>query len=364
MFELWDSNGESKTMKRFISIVILVIILAANVLAFLPQTTHAAASWYDSAWLYRKAFTLTGSASGAQTNYQIKLTTGYAVGADSGFALFLDSKSQVDFDDLRFTNSTGTVLLDAWLESKTDSSTATIWVELDSIPASPSTAIFYIYYGNPTAASNWSGVNTFPFFDGFDGAAINTTLWTVTGVCTEAGGIAIIPSGGILVGKTNFGVNYRFRGLIAYADNAHSALFGFYNNTAPTNFTVFGANLPTGSVLNSYNYASSVATSANLGNVGHNAYNLWDIERNSATSDIYILNGNVVSTLATNVPTVSIAAGFYAVGIAIGIDWVFIAKYVNPEPTISAWATVEVQPTPNRGLAYNNSVLEYLCSIL
>jgi len=74
---------------------------------------------------------------------------------------------QSDFGDLRFT-SAGDSPLDYWVESKTDDSLATVWVEVDAITASDDTTI-YMYYGNPAAGSESNGANTFDFFDDFSG---------------------------------------------------------------------------------------------------------------------------------------------------------------------------------------------------
>jgi hypothetical protein len=95
----------------------------------------------------------------------------------------LDSKVQADFDDIRFTKSDGITPLDYWLENKTNSSIATVWIELDSVPASPLTNTFYIYYGNSVATYAGNGTNTFITFDdferGIDGGAIGG-IWTAT----------------------------------------------------------------------------------------------------------------------------------------------------------------------------------------
>ena len=112
--------------------------------------------WWNAAWSNRKNITLTGGASGAQTDYQLKLTIPY------------DSDMQTDFDDLRFTESDGTTLIDAWLESKTDSSTADIWVEFPTTPANGITEDYYIYYGNSGVSNIWNGNNTFIKFEDFE----------------------------------------------------------------------------------------------------------------------------------------------------------------------------------------------------
>src|SRR5690606_26249779 len=59
--------------------------------------------------------------------------------------LEFDGDMQADFDDIRFADSSGQ-LLDHWLESKTDSRSATFWVEVDEVPAMVS-AVIYVYYG-------------------------------------------------------------------------------------------------------------------------------------------------------------------------------------------------------------------------
>lgn len=106
-------------------------------------------AWYSTSWTKRKAVTITGSSAGAQTNYQVKITVPY------------DADMQADYDDIRFTSSDGQTLLDYYLESKTNSSTADFWVEVPSIPASPDTVAVYMYYGNSSASSVSSGANTF-----------------------------------------------------------------------------------------------------------------------------------------------------------------------------------------------------------
>lgn len=109
--------------------------------------------WYSADWDYRKIVTIdnTGNASDL-ANYQIKAIVTY------------DSNMQADFDDIRFTNSDGTTLLDHWLESKTNSTTATYWIEVPSISASSSKTI-YMYYGNSGTFSASNADNTFQFFD-------------------------------------------------------------------------------------------------------------------------------------------------------------------------------------------------------
>jgi hypothetical protein len=87
---------------------------------------------------------------------------------------------QPDFDDLRFTSSDGTTELSYWLESKTDSTTATIWVKIPSLASGDNT--IYMYYANASAITASNGDNTFEFFDHFLGLSLNTDKWNFTNV--------------------------------------------------------------------------------------------------------------------------------------------------------------------------------------
>jgi len=137
-------------------------------------------------WFYRKSITLS-RASGAVTNYQMKVLVGESSGA-TGEDVDCGGLCATDFDDLRFTNAAGT-LLDYWIESvsgTTPNQLATVWVECDSIGTGATT--FYMYYGNAGAASASSGDDTFLFFDDFNDASVDAAKWTNSGTLVEGSG--------------------------------------------------------------------------------------------------------------------------------------------------------------------------------
>ena len=120
-----------------------------------------------SGWSKRKEITLTGGSSGAQTDFQLSLSVTY------------DSDMLSDFDDLRFTQSDGTTLIDAWCEVKVDDTSATVWVEFPSTPASTVEQTYYMYYGKSAAVDYWDGAETFIGFDNIaDGDTTNGPLVT------------------------------------------------------------------------------------------------------------------------------------------------------------------------------------------
>ena len=142
-----------------------------------------------SGWEYRKDITL-ARASGLVTNYQMKLLVGESSGA-TGENVDCGGKCLSTFNDLRFTTSDGTTLLDYWIESisgTTPNQLATVWIEFDSIGTGATT--FYMYYGNSGASAVSNGANTFLFFDDFDDNSLDTDKWEVLlNTWAETGGI-------------------------------------------------------------------------------------------------------------------------------------------------------------------------------
>lgn len=135
-------------------------------------------------WAYRKPVTLS-RASGAVTNYQMKLLVGESAGA-VGEDVDCNSHVLSTFNDLRFTKSDGTTLLDYWIESITGATPnrlATGWQEFDSIGTGATP--FYMYYGKADAPAVSSGANTFIVFDDFErgnnGDAVGGSWTVVTG---------------------------------------------------------------------------------------------------------------------------------------------------------------------------------------
>lgn len=139
-------------------------------------------TWW-STWGYRKSHVISNSGS-ELTDYQIKLVVHRSTGSDSGEDVYVGTKCESDYDDIRFTKSDGITLLDYWIE-ESDIDSATIWVKVDTIAASDDTTI-YLYYGNSSATAVSSGDDTFDLFDDFEDG--DTSDWTVTA------GITVSPS--------------------------------------------------------------------------------------------------------------------------------------------------------------------------
>ena len=146
-------------------------------------STAGWASTY-AAWSKRQAVTITNSGS-AQTDYQVRLSISYA------------SAMNADFSDIRFTNNAGTAL-PYWVQTETNSTSATVWVKVDSLAASTTTNI-YMYYGDSAATSASNGNNVFLLFDDFNtGSTLDNTKWSVftpTNLYTITGGQLVFGPG-------------------------------------------------------------------------------------------------------------------------------------------------------------------------
>ena len=192
-------------------------------------TTTTGGSGVDQlpGWDYRKKHTITGSSAGAQSNYQVGIKVYYGSGTDGTETVtgvvfgkvYCNSKCKTDFGDIRFTKSDETSLLDYWIERKTDSDHAIIWVEVESIPESPSTVDIYMYYGNAGASTTSNGPNTFPIFEDNEGSG--RYAWTA-GYGNTTQSSSYIPPGGGSYARRLYYSSANYYASYAYADPASS----------------------------------------------------------------------------------------------------------------------------------------------
>lgn len=128
------------------------------------------ATWWNSSFSYKREINLSNTA-GNQTNYQVKLSINTTLLYEAG-------KLNLTCKDIRFTNSSDDAI-DFWIENCTtnnNSTNSTFWVEVPTLTNATNTTI-YMYYGNNDVSSESNGINTFPFFDDFEGSGINTSKW-------------------------------------------------------------------------------------------------------------------------------------------------------------------------------------------
>lgn len=111
--------------------------------------------WYNSGgyyWDYRIPVTYDNSGGEAKTDYDILVVVDTQTLISAG-------KMQSDCDDIRFTDTDGTTLVNYWIESGCNTSSTQIWVRIPDIAASTSET-YYMYYGNSSATAgqqSWTG---------------------------------------------------------------------------------------------------------------------------------------------------------------------------------------------------------------
>src|SRR6267378_2728692 len=149
------SVREADMMRRLLTPTAILIALLM-VLPF-PAQGQAGSPWFNPAWAYRNPTTINNPGGVSLSNFQAHVLL------DSSFDF---TKPKSDGSDIRFTASDGITLIPFWIESwNATQASASLWVQVPSIPSSGTTV--YLYYGNPAATVTSSGNATFDFFDDF-----------------------------------------------------------------------------------------------------------------------------------------------------------------------------------------------------
>ncbi|WP_321430249.1 DUF2341 domain-containing protein [uncultured Methanolobus sp.] len=163
-----------------------------NLIEITPDTQTAGHSGtesnYSSGFILpgfsnNKAITISPSADGTLTDYQMSFNITY------------EPEMQPDFDDLRFADEKG-VLLPYWIEDKTNSSSAKVWVKVPEIDATSGVTI-KMYYGNSTVESESDGDAVFEFFDDFS-SSLDTDKWTIVYNTPNGGNCDVVTEDGKL----------------------------------------------------------------------------------------------------------------------------------------------------------------------
>jgi PKD repeat protein len=142
-----------RTLLLFCSLALFLSIIIVG-----PASAINGDAWADDMtdWGYRVPITITDAPTAAGVQRMITLT--------------YQDEMQADFDDIRFYTSDGSSI-DYWIEEKTDSAYANVWVKL------PSADMLYIYayYGNDLAIDAGDNDVVFEFYDDFD--TLDSDVW-------------------------------------------------------------------------------------------------------------------------------------------------------------------------------------------
>jgi hypothetical protein len=301
-------------------------------------------AWLDG-WKYRKQVTLS-RATGAVTNYQMKLLVGESSGA-TGENVDCGGHCLSTFNDLRFTTLGGT-LLDYWVESlsgATPNQLATVWIEFDSIGTGDTT--FYMYYGNAGASSYSNGENTFPFFDHFEGISLDANKWSNTGGTITVGSsildyLAETSADKIIKGLFLFGINYatRFRAKTVHASATYDEIIGVRAESG-------GLRLQTGQFSHTVNtkYRNYTVSGSEYGTItgwAADTYALFEIFRENTQATYTINDANAVTL--TNYYYNGDEFPYFHIGVTnarLCVDWCLVRQKLATEPAWGSWGSEE-----------------------
>jgi len=120
---------------------------------------------------YRRRVRITELSGNTLKYYQIRIEIG------AGDPIWKHARSAGE--DIRFCYHPEEEMLSYWIEKyDPDAEEAIIWVKVPEIPANSEIEI-YMYYGNPTVASESDGDAVFEFFDDFESGTLDK--WTLDG---------------------------------------------------------------------------------------------------------------------------------------------------------------------------------------
>jgi len=312
-------------------------------------------------WMNRKTHVIAGTTAGQQTNYQMKITVHKGAGADSGMHVYLDGKCRDDFGDIRFTKADESTLLDYWIESKVNGDYAIFWVEVDVIPASPSSVTIYIYYNKADETTTSNGEATFPLFDHFNDGSLGA-IWTV-----EQNPTKFVESGTTLriyadptqprARTTSYqsGCSRAMRTRLRFVQTrADATRIGFKdipdNDFVTCPYVLSDVNQFYSRCSNNGNMAAGVASGVfdvtaffivelrrgptpwTGGRYYH--FYLNDVYKGGTQSDTYVPDDTLYMRLW----------GATTAGRDVILDWFLVMKISNPTPTHGAWGEEETDP--------------------
>lgn len=324
--------------------------------------------WWNSTWLYRRSITINNTAnSNTLTDYQVAINLTY------------DSDMQPDFSDIRFTwyNSTSGAETEIpyWIESKSNSQWAYVWVKVPSIPANSYTTI-YVYYKNSSVVSSTSnGSAVFILFEDCD----DVSDWIVVSPDTLSSNSTITYDG-----KT-----------CKYTHGAYGQAYRTFSN--PSKYYVYGKMRWADGHNGGFEYASSSNTGANsFTAIFHDATNQLAYYNNSGWQDflaVVAVNWYEVKTYLNGTSYAIVWAGlddknwntysaqqtmtplgtpsnfnyiqFYSASVdTTYFDNIFITKasYPNPEPIYSIGkeeVNIDIYPPTYSSPSHNNTEIGF-----
>lgn len=296
---------------------------------------------------YSRPITITGSTSGALTNYQVAVTVDTA-------SLVTAGKMRSDGADIRFTNSTG-VQLPYWIESGMNTNATKIWVKVDSIPNGSLTSpnnqtTIYLNYGDPNLTVGASDIkSTMIYYDDFSSVDPGWTNANITGgVLKIGGGVnngASHPLTGASPGQVYIEYDYAF----GPGNGTTQAGSNFFGNNYIRPHRVYG------DLFTNTDFGQPYITGITWNETSHKIKVWWwggGANQFKIGCDSSVATGTLSST--GNVNNISFYLDSASWGPSV-IDNLLVRKYASPEPTASS-PGAETGSLPTTVYIWNNTL--------
>lgn len=340
-----------KRKLKYFRIFIIVSILTIAFFNINPLVFGDGEGWLDG-WDFRQSHTI-NQADNSGINYQIKIIIDFGSGSSSGNTIYVDGKCQTDFDDIIPTDNDGITELDYWMESKTDSDNAVFWVEVSG-DLDAGAVLIYVYYGNDAVSTTSDGDATFLFFDDFLGDSLDTDKWEDdTEYASVTGGIltyehSVGSDKWIMMNEANYAY---FESPYGYAVGGRIDIeasgwghWGFRERSHGTDLTIFyfeGVEKI---------FTRNTATDNDAGDWVAGQYERLEITLDSTYATYYVNfveESNSPHSGGTIIPDADLGVIFNSKNYYIKADWVYVRKFVDPEPVHGAWGEEESEGVPD-----------------
>lgn len=282
----------------------------------------------------------------AQTDYQVQLRVYREYGVNTWSTVYIPpSEVRSDFTDLRIVDEVGR-LLPYYIET-VGSGYVDIWVMLYSI--SPNGAIIRLCYGAGNIQGVSSGARTFPLlFDHFDGAALDTTLWSNQGTATvsQASSVATVSKAassyaGIQSVATNLGTGTALRCYAKQGGSVNYQYIGYSSGITGIDYANEVWVSDSAGQLAVYARASGSGGSTNFTGHDTSTYHIYELCRDGTSNIFAYMDGTLKGTRTTTLPSVDLSCILAVYNSTLYVDYIYCRKYANPEPSHGWWGVPE-----------------------
>jgi hypothetical protein len=295
-------------------------------------------------WLYKKLIPIS-RASGATTNYQMKLMVGESSGS-AGADIHCEGLCRTDFGDVRFRKADGVTELDYFIKSitgTTPNQIAEIWIEFDDVDATE--LDYYMFYDNPTVTTTSNARNTFRSYADFndDGYSFDDQWTIVLNPHKISGQLHALHGGGLALyittpndNETAFVCKVDLTGVVA----KHSGHIGFYEpvDSPIYKYNIYGG-FPTSGVTNAL---LNGVTGFSMGVDGSSSH-IYEGRRSGSQCEMLVDDISIGTLTGGSTASLHFGAGIDGefASDEVFIDWMFERHYLNPEPVFGVFGAQE-----------------------